>query len=64
MPEWPKEALQQRLPNHVRITPSARFIELTCGRCGWLDVLIREKTTLEQVFQIAWAHRCPIEPER
>ncbi len=64
MPEWPREELRQHLPDHVRLTLSARFVELTCERCGWLEVLGRDTTTPDQVLLIARAHRCPNRAER
>lgn len=51
-------AWRSRLADHIRLQISARFVELACERCDWLDVLIREKITPEQIIRIAQTHRC------
>ncbi len=55
--EW-----RRQLPDHIRLHVRARFIELSCQRCGWLHVLIREKATPEDVLAVARDHHCPGDP--
>ncbi|MGQ0548239.1 MAG: hypothetical protein ACT4PY_01010 [Armatimonadota bacterium] len=50
--------LRPKLPAHLRLHVTARFVELACARCGWLEVLVRNKTTPEQVLDKARDHRC------
>lgn len=60
---WPIEELRRLLPAHLRARLAARYVEVTCERCGELTVFRRDKATVERVLEVARAHRCPAESE-
>lgn len=53
------DELRRNIPTHIRLHVTGRFVELACSRCGWLDVMIREKVTPERTLTAAQGHRCP-----
>lgn len=60
---WPVEELRRLLPTHLRARLAARYVEVTCERCGELMVFGRDKATVEEVLKAARAHRCPTKSE-
>lgn len=61
---WPIEELRRLLPAHLRARLAARYVEVTCERCGGLMVFRRDKATVEEVLETALAHRCRTESEQ
>jgi phage FluMu protein Com len=58
---WPIEELRCLLPAHLRARLAARYVEVTCTRCGELMVFRRDKATVEEILAAARVHRCPAE---
>lgn len=60
---WPIEELRRLLPTHLRARLAARYVEVTCERCGELMVFGRDRATVEEVLKAARTHRCPTKSE-
>lgn len=58
---WPIEELRRLLPAHLRARLAARYVEVSCKRCGRLMVFRRDKATVEDVLGAARAHQCSAE---
>jgi predicted nucleic-acid-binding Zn-ribbon protein len=56
---WPLGSILPDLPPHLRLTLTAKYVELRCERCGWWEAFNRDKVTREQIVEAAQAHRCP-----
>lgn len=56
---WPIQELRRRLPAHLRARLAARYVEVSCERCGELMVFRRDKATVEDVLEAVRAHQCP-----
>jgi hypothetical protein len=63
MPEWATGTPPQ-LPDHLRLTVSARWIELACQRCGWFRLFRRERTSTQGILTAAHGHFCPTKRKR
>ncbi len=62
MEPWDK--VRERLPEHLRLTLKAKYLELWCDRCRDLVAAVpRDRATPGEILEAARMHRCPGQEE-
>lgn len=63
----PFDDVREKLPGYLRLHVGARFVDLTCSKCGEVIFVVRRERAEaepERILEAAKAHRCPAESAR